>query len=253
MTVGGTTVTTTGLTPIATPLPLVEPVEPVAEPAPCVPGPGPDPAAGLIQFSAATFTQAEASTTPTIAVSRTGGSVGAVTATFSTGGGTAVAGVDYTATASTIYFADGDAAERNVEIPIIQDLLSAEPDKTVNLTLSQPGGCAALGSRTTAVLTIRDDDVRRRQRCSRSAARSRVTPAPGSCWRITSACSCRSPATVRLPFHNIPSPSGTAYFVRVFNQPHNGSFQTQRCTVTNGSGTFGNANVTDVVVTCGDP
>ena len=53
-------------------------------------------------------------------------------------------------------------------------------------------------------------------------------------------------------FSNIPSPSGTAYFVRVFNQPHNGSFQTQACTVTNGAGTFGNANVTNVVVTCED-
>ena len=55
------------------PMPLVEPVEPVASPRPGL-GPGQS-AAGLIQFSAATFTQAEASTTPTIAVSRTGGSV----------------------------------------------------------------------------------------------------------------------------------------------------------------------------------
>ena len=49
-----------------------------------------------------------------------------MTAIFSTRGGTAVAGVDYTETVSTIYFADGDAAERNVELPIIQDLHSAE-------------------------------------------------------------------------------------------------------------------------------
>ena len=249
-TIGGTTVTTTGLTPIATPLPLVEPVEPVAEPAPCVPGPGPDPAAGLIQFSAATFTQAEASTTPTIAVSRTGGSVGAVTATFSTGGGTAVAGVDYTATASTIYFADGDAAERNVELPIIQDLLSAERDKTVNLTLSQPGGCAALGSRTTAVLTIRDDDVPPPP--TLFTVGGTVTGYTGAGLVLENHIGLFLPIAGNGPFtfSNIPSPSGTAYLVRVFNQPHNGSFQTQACTVANGTGIFGNANVTNVVVTC---
>jgi len=39
----------------------------------------------------------------------------------------------------------------------VQDQLD-ETDKTVNLALSQPGGCAALGAQTTAVLTIRDDD-----------------------------------------------------------------------------------------------
>ena len=157
-TIGGTTVTTTGLTPIATPLPLVEPVEPV-EPAPCVPGPAPDPAAGVIQFSEANYFQAESRATPTITVSRTGGSTGAVTATFTTSNGSATAGADYTAVNTTVFFGDGDAVTRTVEVPIIQDLFSAEPDRTVNLTLSQPGGCAALGSQTTAVLVIRDDDA----------------------------------------------------------------------------------------------
>ncbi len=52
-------------------------------------------------------------------------------------------------------------------------------------------------------------------------------------------------------FSSLPSPAGTAYFVRVFNQPRNVlGFQTQQCTVTNGSGFFVNANVNDVVVTC---
>ena len=40
----------------------------------------------------------------------------------------------------------------------LPDAASDEPDETVNLTLSQPGGCAALGAQTTAVLTIQDDD-----------------------------------------------------------------------------------------------
>ena len=42
-------------------------------------------------------------------------------------------------------------------MPIVLDQID-EIDKTVNLALSQPGGCAALGvHQTAAVLTIRDD------------------------------------------------------------------------------------------------
>ena len=155
--IGGTTITTTGLTPINTPLPLVDPVEVPVAPAACVPGPGPDPAAGVLQFSAASYTLGESSSTPTITVTRTGGSSGAVTATFTTSNGSAVAGADYTPVNATVFFADGDAVSRVVGVPIIQDLIN-ESDKTVNLRLSQPGGCAALGAQVTAVLTIRDDD-----------------------------------------------------------------------------------------------
>src|SRR5262249_33461567 len=43
-------------------------------------------------------------------------------------------------------------------IPIINDT-AVEGNETVNLTLSSPTGGATLGSQTTAVLTIQDDDV----------------------------------------------------------------------------------------------
>jgi hypothetical protein len=157
-TFGGTTVTTNGLTPVATPLPLATRVEAPVEPAACVPGPAPDPEAGTLQFGAATFASSESSLTPVVTVTRIGGSQGAVTATFRTSNGTALSGVDYTAKNSSVFFGDGDAATRRVAVSLINDLTD-EPDKTVNLTLSQPGGCAALGAPTTAVLTIRDDEV----------------------------------------------------------------------------------------------
>jgi hypothetical protein len=239
-----------GLEPVDTPLPVPRPVRTPVPPAPCVPGPGPDPAAGVIQFSEANYTQAESRSTPMVTVTRTGGSTGAVTATFTSSNGTAIAGADYTAVNATVFFADGDSTARTVEVPIIQDLLSAEPDKTVNLTLSQPGGCAALGARTSTVLTIRDDDA----------------PPPPTLFTVGGTVTGYTGAGLVLENHiglflpiasngaftfsDIPSPSGTAYSVRVFNQPHNGSFQTQACTVTNGSGTFSDANVTNVVVTC---
>jgi len=156
--IGGTTLTISGLEPTNNPLPS-PPDQALVEPASCVPGPGPNPESGQLQFDAANYTIEEfAGAVPTIAVTRTGGSKGAVTATFTTTDGTAVADVDYTGLNATVFFADGDTGQRVVTVPILQDQLD-ETDKTVNLTLSQPGGCAALGAQTTAVLTIRDDDL----------------------------------------------------------------------------------------------
>ena len=242
---GGTTMITTGLEPTNTPL-LGFPPGVLVPPAACVPGPGPNPAAGVLQFSAASYTQLESNTTPTITVTRTGGSKGAVTATFSTSDGTAIGGTDYTPVSTTIFFADGDTAQRVVEVPIIQDLISGEPDKTVNLTLSQPGGCAALGAQTTAVLTIRDDDA----------------PPPPPRFTVGGTVNGLIGTVVLEDHHglfleitgdgpftftNLPTLGGLPYSVRVFNQPF---APVQVCTVSNGSGVFGNANVTNVVVNC---
>jgi len=156
--IGGATLTFIGLE--STNRPLAAPRVPMlVAPASCVPGPGPSAAAGALQFDAASYTAEEfAGATPTITVTRTGGSTGAVTATFTTSDGTAVAGTDYAPVNATVFFGDGDAVPRVVTVPIVPDLVD-EIDKTVNLTLSQPGGCAALGAQSTAVLTIRDDDA----------------------------------------------------------------------------------------------
>lgn len=249
LSIGGITVATTGLTPIATTLPalpLATPVEVPVAPAACVPGPGPDPAAGVLQFSAASFNVAEASTTPTVTVTRTGGSRGAVTATFITRNGSAISGTDYTPVNASVFFADGDAVPRVVRVPIIQDLISGEPDKTVNLTLSQPGGCAALGAQTSAVLTIRDDDVP--PPSPRFTVGGTVKGLIGTRLVLIDHHSLTlRPGNGPFTFSNIPSLSGEPYSVRIDLNPIN---PTQVCTVTNGSGTFTNANVTNVQVNC---
>ena len=249
----GTTISTSNLTPIDTPQPLVDPADIPVIPEACIPGPGPNPESGLIQFSTPNYTQAESGTAPTVTVTRTGGSVGAATATFATSDGTAVAGADYRAVNTSVFFSDGDATARAVSIPVIPDLIPSEPEQTVNLRLSQPGGCAALGAQTTAVLTLRDDDA----------------PPPPTLFTVggtvtgytSTGLVLDNNRGVFLPilgngpftFSDLPAPSGSPYFVRVFNQPRNGAgFQTQSCTVTNASGTFSNANVTDVLVTCED-
>ena len=115
------------------------------------------PAAGKLQFASANFNAGEAGATATITVTRTGGSAGAVSVSYSTSNGTAAAGTDYTTAAGTLNWADGDAANKTFQIAITNDT-SDEPDKTVNLSLADPTGGAALGAQATATLTIGDDD-----------------------------------------------------------------------------------------------
>lgn len=243
---GGATTTFTGLEPIVTALPLVLPVEVPEPPAPCIPGPGPDPAAGVLQFSAPSYTLAESSTGPTITVTRISGSSGAVTATFTTSDGTAIAGTDYSAVNSTVFFADGDAVPRVVDVPIIANLID-EPDKTVNLTLSEAGGCAALGTRTTAVATILGDDQPPPLSFTIGGT---VTGFVGTGLVLQNlGTNDLSPGNGAFTF-TIPFASGIPYNVTVAAQPAN---PTQVCTVANGSGTVDDANVTNVTVTCVTP
>jgi len=112
---------------------------------------------GTLGFSAAKYSVSEAGGSATITVMRTGGSASGVTVDYATSDGTAIAGVDYTATFGTLSFDAGELS-KSFTIPIVDDGL-AEGNKTVNLTLSNPTGGAILGTRSTAVLTIVDDEV----------------------------------------------------------------------------------------------
>jgi hypothetical protein len=108
---------------------------------------------GTLQLGAATYNVNEDAGNITIPVSRTGGSGGAVSVVFSTGGGTAVAGTDYTSVTQTLNWADGDTSTRNVTIPIL-DNPEASGDEIVNVILSSPTSGASLGTPSNAALTI---------------------------------------------------------------------------------------------------
>jgi uncharacterized delta-60 repeat protein len=153
--VDGTAVTFTGLEPTDTTI-LEPPAEEPVEPAPCTSGAPGD--GGTLQFSSDRYTIVESDPTPAIRVTRTGGTAGPTSATLTTRDGTATAGVDYLPVQASVLFADGDATARAVEIPIVPDTIGGEGDRTVTITLSEPGGCAEIGSPDTAELTIRDDD-----------------------------------------------------------------------------------------------
>jgi hypothetical protein len=113
---------------------------------------------GTLAFTAATYSVNEGAGQATISVSRTGGSSGAVSVTYSTGDGTANVLADYTETIGTLTWGDGDSATKTFSVSIINDSLD-ESDETVLLGLGNPGGGATLGSPASAVLTIVDDDL----------------------------------------------------------------------------------------------
>ena len=113
---------------------------------------------GVLQFSSATYSVNEGvlSGKAVIKVTRSGGNASGVTVDYATSDGTATDGSDYIATSGTLTFAAGQT-RRTFTIPIIGDALD-EPNETVILTLSNPTGGATLGTQSTAVLTIVDND-----------------------------------------------------------------------------------------------
>lgn len=112
---------------------------------------------GVIGFAFAGFTVNENGTNAVITITRTNGSTGVVPFLFATTNGTAVAGVDYIGVTNTITFRDGQTVT-NVLIPINNDFVIEQADRTINLYLANPGNGATLGTLSNAVLYIIDDD-----------------------------------------------------------------------------------------------
>ncbi|HEX8352067.1 MAG TPA: Calx-beta domain-containing protein [Pyrinomonadaceae bacterium] len=116
---------------------------------------------GALQFSASNYDDAETDAGThdvTVTVRRTDGSSGAVSVHYATSDGTAAAGSDYAATSGDLNWADGDAADKTFNVTVNGDT-AFEPDETINLTLSAPTGEAALGSPSTATVTVQNDDA----------------------------------------------------------------------------------------------
>ncbi len=115
--------------------------------------------AGAIQLSAATYSVNENGGSVTITATRTGGSAGAVGISYATtAGGTGVAGTDYTTVSNTLSWANGDTAAKTFTIPVLDRGLTSG-SKTVDISISTPTGGATLGTPSTAVLTIQDNDI----------------------------------------------------------------------------------------------
>lgn len=111
-------------------------------------------ALGTVQLKAAAPTVPESAGTVSIAVTRTGGSTGAISVSVTTESGTAVAGQDFTAVSTTVQFADGDAADKIVAIPLLDDAVpeGAETFKVNMVSVANPFA-------TPLTVTISDDDL----------------------------------------------------------------------------------------------
>ena len=107
---------------------------------------------GTVQFSTAATSVSESAGTVTLTVTRTGGTGGPITVTYTTNNGTATAPSDYTASTGTVTFANGDAAPKTIVIPIVNDAIP-EPPETFTVTLSNPTA-GSLGAITTEAVTI---------------------------------------------------------------------------------------------------
>ena len=115
-----------------------------------------DDVAGVINFSAASYSTNENAGAARITVTRSGGSASGVTVDFATQDGTATAGSDYQTSAGTLTFGS-NIMSQTFTIPLLDDTLP-EGDETVLLKLSNTTGGATLGSISNAVLRIIDDE-----------------------------------------------------------------------------------------------
>jgi Calx-beta domain len=113
-------------------------------------------APGVIQFSSTSYTVGEAARRVIVTVTRTGGTASGVGVTYTTSDGTATAGSDYAATSGILTFA-ANQTSKTFTIPVTNDT-TVEGIETINLTLSNPTGGAALGAQNTAQVTISDND-----------------------------------------------------------------------------------------------
>jgi hypothetical protein len=110
-----------------------------------------------IQFASATYPTNEGAGSATVNVTRTGDTSTEVTVDYNASNGTALARSDYTVTSGTLRFAAGEISKTfNL---LITDDLYVEGAETVNLSLSNPTGGAALGVQSNATVSIVDNDL----------------------------------------------------------------------------------------------
>lgn len=113
---------------------------------------------GIIRFAASDFSGVESDGTITVNAERVFGKDGAAGVSYSAVGGSATDGVDFTAVAGTLAWADGETGSKSFALTILPDT-DPESDETVVATLSTPSGNGInLATPITASVTIIDDD-----------------------------------------------------------------------------------------------
>jgi hypothetical protein len=112
---------------------------------------------GNVQFSTPTYSVTENTPTATITITRQNGNASGIVVQYETSNGTAVAGQDYAAVTGSVTFGANETS-KTFTVPIINDTLDETQTETVNLSITNVAGGATLGSQSTAILNIEDDD-----------------------------------------------------------------------------------------------
>ncbi|MCA1615765.1 MAG: FG-GAP-like repeat-containing protein, partial [Acidobacteria bacterium] len=116
-----------------------------------------DDAPGALQFAAESVSVNEEAGAAVVTVTRSGGAGGAVAVTYATSDGTAAAAAgDYAATTGTLNFVEGELS-KTISVPVNDDAL-AEGTETFTVTLNAASGGASLGARTSASISVLDND-----------------------------------------------------------------------------------------------
>jgi hypothetical protein len=118
------------------------------------------PSAGIIGFALPDVSVNESAVSLTITVTRAGGSFGAVDVEYSlaSGAGTADPLNDFTMTAGTITFVDGDTSDKTITI-VINDDSAEENSETLEINLSNPTNGASIDINADSItVTIVDND-----------------------------------------------------------------------------------------------
>ena len=117
------------------------------------------PPVGTLQFAAASYGTTDNAGSVTLTVSRTGGSAGAVSVDYSETDGTAFAGLDYQVMGGTLTWADGDATDNTITVPINDRSIDTGATVSFSVGLTNPTGGATLGTIPTATVNILDGDA----------------------------------------------------------------------------------------------
>jgi hypothetical protein len=116
-----------------------------------------DDVAGTLTLSSSTYSVNENAGTVTVTVNRSGGLASGAGVNYATGNGTATAGSDFTSTSGTLTF-EGGATSMAFTVPITNDSLP-EGNETFNVALSSVSGDGTVGTPSSAIITIVDDDL----------------------------------------------------------------------------------------------
>jgi plastocyanin len=112
---------------------------------------------GSIQWTNTMVDVAEGATIQ-ISATRTGGSDGAVSVSYASSDGSAVAGADYLEAMGTLSWGGGESSPRSFQLSTLQDTEEEAPE-TINISLSNPTGGAVIGSPAGLTVQIADDDA----------------------------------------------------------------------------------------------